>query len=151
MDTNARLDIAANGFWGSKFERAFFDVRVFNPCAQSNSNTPVQSIYRKHENEKRRNYEQRVLEVEHVSFTPLVLSATGGMSKSATVFYRRLAAILSDKQGTPYNTTISWIRCNLSFALVRMSILSVRRGRSRAGHPTTDPSSIDLQVAEGGI
>ena len=27
----ARLDIAANGFWGGTFERTYFDVRVFNP------------------------------------------------------------------------------------------------------------------------
>ena len=35
----ARLDVVANGFWGSSFERAFFDVRVFNPFAPSNNNT----------------------------------------------------------------------------------------------------------------
>ena len=33
---NARLDVAASGFWGGRFERAFFDVRVFNPYAPSN-------------------------------------------------------------------------------------------------------------------
>ena len=27
----ARLDVAADDFWGSSFERAFFDVRIFNP------------------------------------------------------------------------------------------------------------------------
>ena len=27
----ARLDIVANGVWDSPFERAFFDVKVFNP------------------------------------------------------------------------------------------------------------------------
>ena len=32
----ARLDIVANGFWGGVYERAFFDVRVFNPFAPSN-------------------------------------------------------------------------------------------------------------------
>ena len=32
----ARLDVAADGFWGSRFERAFFDVKVFNPYAPSN-------------------------------------------------------------------------------------------------------------------
>ena len=26
---NARLDIAANGFWGGRFERSYFDVRIF--------------------------------------------------------------------------------------------------------------------------
>ena len=32
-EDGTRLDIAANGFWGGRFERAFFDVRVFNPLA----------------------------------------------------------------------------------------------------------------------
>ena len=35
-DDDARLDIAANGFWGGCSERAFFDVGVFNPHAPSN-------------------------------------------------------------------------------------------------------------------
>ena len=30
-EDGARLDVAAGGFWGGRFERAFFDVRVFNP------------------------------------------------------------------------------------------------------------------------
>ena len=41
-----RLDISANGVWGGRFEKAFFDVRVFNPCAKSNSGT-LPSVYRK--------------------------------------------------------------------------------------------------------
>ena len=84
----ARLDIPANGFWGGRFERTFFDVRVFNPHAPSNRHS---NCYRKHELEKKRQYEQRVREVEHASFTPLVLSATGGIANQATVFYKRLA------------------------------------------------------------
>ena len=28
-ETGARLDVSAYGFWGGRFERAFFDVRVF--------------------------------------------------------------------------------------------------------------------------
>ena len=45
----ARLDIAANGFWGGTFERTFFDVGVFNPHAPSNRHTQLSSCYRKHE------------------------------------------------------------------------------------------------------
>ena len=49
----ARLDIVADGFWGGSFERAFFDVRVFNPFAQSNSHSSIQATYRHHENLKK--------------------------------------------------------------------------------------------------
>ena len=72
-DSNARLDIAANGFWGGRFECcSFFDVRVFNPGAPSNY--PFKSTYRRHEREKRHQYEQRVREIEHGHFSPLVFT-----------------------------------------------------------------------------
>ena len=29
QDAQARLDVAANGVWGGRFERTFIDVRVF--------------------------------------------------------------------------------------------------------------------------
>ena len=93
----ARLDIAANGFWGGRFERTYFDVRVFNPHAPSNRHSNLSSCYRKHESLKKRAYEQRIRKVKHASFTPLVLSATGGMAAEATVFYKRLASCLAVK------------------------------------------------------
>ena len=70
----ARLDIAANGVWGGTFERTYFDVRVFNPHAPSNRHANLQSVYRKHEQIKKCAYEQRIREVEHATFSPLVLS-----------------------------------------------------------------------------
>ena len=32
-EDGARLDVAAYGFLGGRFEKAFMDVRVFNPSA----------------------------------------------------------------------------------------------------------------------
>jgi hypothetical protein len=108
-----------------RFERIFFDVRVFSPIAQLNCATSIHSTYRKHKNEKWKHYEARILEVERASFTPLVLSATGGMAPTATTFYRRIASILSEKQHTPYSKTIQWVRCKQGFALLRSEILYI--------------------------
>ena len=105
----ARLDIAANGLWGGRFERTYLDVRVFNPHAPTNRNTSITNCYRKHEAEKKRIYEQRILEVEHSTFTPLVFSATGGMAKQCTTFYKRLASLLADKWGHSYSSTLCWL------------------------------------------
>ena len=69
-------------------KKAFVDIKVFNPSAQSNRHGPLSSVYRKHEQEKRRHYDQRVREVEHATFTPLVLSTTGGMGRAGTIFYK---------------------------------------------------------------
>ncbi len=95
-EDGARLDVAMYGFWGGRFEKAFVDVRVFNPSALSNLLSSLSATYRKHEQEKRRHYNQR--DVEHGSFTPLVLSTTGGMGRTATTFYKRLASMLSEKR-----------------------------------------------------
>ena len=73
QDDGARLDIKASGFWGSRFEPTFFDVRIFNPYAPSNRCNP----YHQHETSKRRQYEERVREVEHGNFSPLVFSTSG--------------------------------------------------------------------------
>ena len=73
----ARLDVAASGFWGGQHEQAlaFFDVRLFNPHASSN-NQPLSICYHKHENVKKCAYDQRIREIEHGTFTPLVMSLT---------------------------------------------------------------------------
>ena len=81
VEDRARLDVVANSFWGGRFEKAFLVVRVFNPSTRSNRQTSLQAVYRRHEQEKKRQYDQRVREVEHATFTPLVLSSTGGMGK----------------------------------------------------------------------
>ena len=48
-EDGVRSDIAADGFWGGRFERTFFDVRVFKPYAPSNQTSTPSSCYRKHE------------------------------------------------------------------------------------------------------
>ena len=100
----ARLNVALYGLWGGRFEKAFVDVRIFNPSAQSNAHGPLSSVYRKPEQEKRKQYD-RVREVEHSKFTPLVLST---------------------KRNVPYAVTLNWIQCRLGFALLRASIMSIR-------------------------
>ena len=104
-DANARLDIRACGFWNTG-QDTFFDVRVFHPNASSNRSMTTAAAYRKHETARKREYAQRVREVEHGVFTPLVLSTTGGMAREATTFYKRLADELSRKQDKLVGTEV---------------------------------------------
>ena len=147
----ARLDIAANGFWGGTYEKTFLDVRVFNPHAPSNRRIPLSSCYRKHEQTKKRMYEQRCREVEHASFTPLVMSATGGLAKEATIFYKRLASMLASKWDTSYSSTLCWLRCRLAFSLLRSAIQSIRGARSSRGKAVKVPTAVDLVNTESNI
>lgn len=135
-DENARLDINARGFWGGSFESAFFDVRVFNPLAPSNMKSSLDATFRRHEKEKKRAYEQRVLEVEHGSFTPIVLSASGGMGKLAATTYSRLASLLAEKRGIAYSQCMGWLRCCLSFCLLKSAIMCLRGSRGLRHHST---------------
>ena len=148
VQDGARLDIAANGFWGGRFERTYFDVRVFNPYAPSNRQSSLSSCYRKQESLKKRAYEQRVREVEHASFTPLVLSATGGMANEATVFYKRLASCLAMKWDQSYSSTLSLLRCRLTFSLLRSAIQCIRGARSSCGHAAKSLPPIDVAISE---
>ena len=93
---------------------------MFNPYALSNHRPSPAAVYRRHEMEKRRSYEQRVREIEHSSFTPLLFSAVGGMGAAASVFYKRLASLLAEKQAQTYAKTIGCLRCTLSFSLMRL-------------------------------
>ena len=104
----ARLDIHARGFW-EKHQSAFFDIRVCHPNAESYKQMEPKQIYRLHENEKKRSYSRRVLDIEHGSFTPLVFTSTGGMGPECLRFHSRLAELIADKKGEHYSRTISWI------------------------------------------
>lgn len=145
-EDEARVDIKAKGFWSQGSQEAFFDVRVFHPFAPSYRNTPIATLLKQHENKKKREYGQRVREIERGSFTPLVLTTTGGMGKEATAFYKRLASLISEARNEPYSAVMSWVRCRLSFALLRSCILCIRGSRARKRE--VDVPSISLARAE---
>ena len=69
--------------------------------------------------------------VENGFFTPLVFSTTGSASGETTVVYKRLADLLANKQNLPYNITLAWMRCQISFALTKSAISCLRGSRVR--------------------
>ena len=115
-DDNACFDIRAQGFWNNH-QDAFLDVRVFYPNPPSNHSTDA---YRRHEMAKKQEYRQRVREVKRGVFIPLVLSTNGRMGK---------------KRQHPYSRVMGWLRCRLSFASIRSSIMCIQE----AAHRYTDP------------
>ena len=56
-------------------------------------------------------------------------STTGGMGKSATVFYGRLADRNATKTKQPYSSTCTWIQCRLNFSLIRSLVSCLRWSR----------------------
>ena len=148
-EEHARSDIKARGFWGSNRQCAFFDIKVFNPNTQSNRRTTLESCYKREEKKKKRCYEQRILEIEHGTFTPLVFSTSGGMGRLAKTFFARLASLLANKRQAKYATTMGLIRCQISFSLMRSAIMCLRGARSSRHHASKVCDSIPLAVTEG--
>ena len=72
--------MSALGFWCLD-QRAFFDIRVFDPVAPSHAHQSLDAAHSKQENKERRQYEDRILHVEHASFTPLVFTIVNGIGK----------------------------------------------------------------------
>ena len=83
------------------------------------------------EQEKKRRYDERVYEVEQGKLTPLVFTTSGGMAPQAITFYAHLAQQLSEKKKQPKSCVVAWMRCRLSFSLLRSAILCVRGTRSK--------------------
>ena len=86
--------------------------------------------------------------MERGSFTPLVFSALGGVSRATELTYKRLSSLLATKKDQFYNIVIALIRCRLSFSLLRSAIMCIRGSRSAAGRPKRD-FDFTLAVSEG--
>ena len=109
------------------------------PSIPIQRNQTIQSTYRKNEKEKRRQYEKRITNIEHGSFTPLV-------------FYNRLAPMISQKHLSPYCETMKMIQCKLAFSLVDLAGLCLRGARSalhRSARLNLNDTPIDMIVSEG--
>ena len=113
----ARLDVAARGVW-NEGSRAFFDVRVFNPTAQSYSNQTLKATHKTNENSKKREYAERVLKVEHGTFTPLVFSRLGALSVECAHLYNKLSDMISEKRNIATSKARTSVRTKLSFCLL---------------------------------
>ena len=113
---DARLEIHAGGFW-EKQRSAIFYVRVCFPNTDTSKGLELSYIYKIHEDKKKRKYAERVNEIERETFTPLVFTTTGGMSKEYKIYHNRLAELIADKKGEQYHTTIAWKNPKTCFSL----------------------------------
>ena len=126
--SDARLDVKAGGFW-SRGVTAFFDVRVSHVNSKTNQGKPTAAIFKEQESEKKRKYQQRVLEVEMGSFTPLIFGTNGGMGEECKMFMKHLAEKLAEKDVEGYPIVISWLRTRISFEILKSVNTSIRGSR----------------------
>ena len=146
-DDDARLDIKANGLWGSRFNRTFFDVKICNPHAKSCPKT-IKDTYKYYESIKRNKYEERIRETERSSFNALSFACSGGAGPSASRVMKQLATKIRENRGEPYADSISYIRMKISFAILRSCVLCLRECCALKPRVLSE-SSISTVVEEG--
>ena len=141
----ARLDVSAVGIW-SPMERTFLDVRIVHPNSPSYMGKDANAIYKLNENEKKRNYNQRIIQVERATFTPLVFSTSGGMAPECTKYHRRIAEKIAMKTKEEYSQVMNHLRTRIRFTLLRSTLIAVRgeRGKSRKPQGTITEISFNM-------
>ena len=100
------------------------------------------------EKEKKKQYNERIIQVEHGSFTPLVMTASGGMGRECLKFYARLAELISEKRKQRYAIVSSWIRRKICFALISAISMCIRGSRSIFHSSLEQSLTADPQVSE---
>ena len=119
IETNeARLDITARGFW-IWGHQAFLDVRIFDPNACRYSNSSLSQCYATNEKEKKRIYNQGILQVEQRTFSSLVFSIYGDMVRECQAFYSRLSDLLIGKRNIQKSVMMHCSRSKLCYTLLK--------------------------------
>ena len=125
------------------------DIRVFHAQAPSNRSLgSIDKMYKSHEKEKKNKYNQRVLQVERATFTPVVFSTTGGMGTEAKHLVKRLAERTSSKSGQSYADVVNFLRTRLRFDLLRTTIIALRGARGKKISPPRDIEELDLNLVQ---
>ena len=117
---------------------------ALHPNSASYIDKTPEQIYLQHEREKKRKYNDRVLQVEKGSFSPLIFSTTGGMGPESTKCHKKVAELIAVKRGESYPDVMNHIRTSIRFSLLKSVLVAVRgeRGKSRraAAAPLSDLS-----------
>ena len=96
-----------------------------------------------------REYKERIREVEHADFNPLVFTTVGAMGAQSQIVVKKLAEKLSEKKGLSRSVVAGWLRVRLSFALLRTSLQCVRGTRIKK--LVNIESNVDLAVSQAKI
>ena len=120
--------IRARGVWRDA-QNAYFEIRVTNINFESQKHLPIKTILIKHEKEKKRSYNSRIMNVEHGTFPLLVFSVFGAEGPETSTFHRYIATKIASKTEERYEKVLSLIRCKLSFLILKSALMCIRGSR----------------------
>ena len=111
-------------------QSAFFEFRVSHPFARSYFNQSPDAFFESQSATRRREYLQRINDVDCGSFVPMIMSSTGAMGPEMSMAVKTLVRRLADKRKEAPSYVTGVVRAQFAFALAR-SALSLRGSRSR--------------------
>ena len=101
------------------------DVRITHPNAPYNQGKRMEQIYSHHEMEKKRFYNDRIMQIEKASFIPLIFTTSGGFGPECDRLNKRMAEKMCPKQGATYSNVIQHIRTRIRFTLLKITLVAM--------------------------
>lgn len=89
----------------------------------------LKKCFKRNEEERKKKYNKRVLQVENGSFMPLVISTNGGKVKECQIFYKRLSEMVAEKRNISISTAANFIGSKISFSFLKSALLCLRESR----------------------
>ena len=120
-------------------QKTFLDIRVTHPTAPTHINTNSAQVYKTQEQEKKRAYNERVIQVEKGSFTPIVVSTYGGMGQEAEAFHKKLGQLIANKRNETYSHVVNYLRTRMRFSVLRSVLTSLRGVRGKYSQEKVTP------------
>ena len=143
-EDDARSDVKCTGFWRAA-RHAYFDIKLVSPLARSYAHKSPKSLFNHAEKEKIREYGERIREVEHGDFNPIVFTTAGGIAPQCHLVLKRIAERIAERQGIQYSKAAGWLRCRFGFAVLRTSLMCLRGTRRNKQFIDTN---IELAVSD---
>lgn len=110
-------------------------IRTRNPRFIYRTNRFFKSMKK----EKKRNYNDRVMNMKHGTFTPLIFSTNGGEGPECSMFHKHVAERIAKKSDDRYEKVLTWIHCKISFLVLRSSLMCIR-----GSHPHNNSKQTDV-------
>ena len=122
------MDIRVQGFW-TRQQKAFFDIRVTYPKADLLTRSQTYAQLERNGHEKKRQYNQHIVNVHRGVLTPLVFSTFGMVGRECSTFLKTLVGALLRKTRI-YARVMNTLRSKLAFCLLRWNVTCLRGCRA---------------------
>ena len=133
---------------GLEYRRTFLDIRIVHPTSPTYENKSMQQIYSQNEKEKKRSYNERIIQVEKSSFTPMVYSTLGGIGPEAEKHHKRISKLIAEKKNEEYSDISNYIRTRIRFCILKSTLIAIRGVRGKQNESSNPLPSLSFNLID---